>query len=208
MMGSFNKSAPLVPSGHSPRKRGKISDGANVMSSPVYGGGGPEGSGGGGGFKLNRRATSQAKRLRRTMTKAETVLWTALRGRAVRGYKFRRQHPIQQYIADFACIEAKLIVEVDGATHCTDAQLERDRERTSVLNAEGWLVLHVSNLDIYQDIDGVVRGIEAGLSPLASSRHSPRERGETSDGTTAMSSPACGGGGPEGSGGGNRVEGS
>ena len=149
----------------------------------------------------NRRATRQAKHLRRNMTKAETVLWAVLKGRALQGWKFRRQHPIGPYIVDFACIEAGLVVEVDGATHTNDAQTLRDVRRTNFLNEQGFTVLRVTNLDIYADLDGVVREIAAALTPLGPSGHSPRKRGETPR-RRPMSSPVCGGGGPEGIGGG------
>jgi very-short-patch-repair endonuclease len=112
------------------------------------------------------------------MTKAEIILWTVLKGRAL-GWKFRRQHPIGPYIADFACLEAGLVVEVDGATHASDAQTEKDVRRTYFLKAQGFSVLRVTNLDIYEDLDGVVRGICAALTPLGPSGHSPRKRGET-----------------------------
>ena len=141
-----------------------------------------------------RRAQANAKRLRRTMTKAETVLWTVLKGRARGGWKFRRQHPVGPYIADFACVEAKLIVEVDGATHAQDREISRDQRRTDFLQAQGFEVLRVTNIGIYEDLDGVVRMIDAALAPLGPSGHSPRKRGKTSRQRFTMSSPACGGG--------------
>jgi len=175
------------------------------VSSPACGGGAPEGSGG--GFQRNRRATAQAKKLRQKMTKAETILWTVLRRRALQGFRFRRQHPIGPYVADFSCLNAGLVVEVDGATHSSKVQIEKDTRRTAFLNQQGFSVLRVTNLDIYQDLDGVVRGISAALAPLDPSGHSPRKRGETPR-QSLVSSPACGGlsretdQGSEGSGGG------
>jgi len=151
----------------------------------------------------NRRAASQAKRLRRNMTKAEAVLWTVLKARQLQGWKFRRQHPVGRYIVDFVCIEAGLAVEVDGATHASDAAAERDARRTQILNAQGFAVLRVANLDIYEDLDGVVRGIAAALAPLGPSGHSPRRRGETSC-RRPISSPARGGGVRAAGGGGGR----
>ncbi|MEJ0060178.1 MAG: DUF559 domain-containing protein [Terricaulis sp.] len=70
------------------------------------------------------------------MTEAEIVLWTFLRGRRLDGFKFRRQHPIGSYIADFACVSEKLIVEVDGATHWTEEQVAYDQRRTEVLDVK------------------------------------------------------------------------
>ena len=148
------------------------------------------------------RSRPLARTLRREMTKAETVLWTALKGRARGGWKFRRQHPIGPYVADFACLEANLVIEVDGATHAEDHEINRDERRTAFLEAQGFTVLRVTNLGIYEDLDGVVRMIDAALAPLGPSGHSPRTRGETSNEALTMSSPACGGGVGEADGGG------
>jgi very-short-patch-repair endonuclease len=110
-----------------------------------------------------------ARRLRKEMTEAEVVLWTFLRRRALGGYKFRRQHPIGQYIADFACISAQLVIEVDGATHCTSEQLAHDAMRTAYLEARGWRVVRVGYLDVFENMDGVWRTIERQLPPPAAS---------------------------------------
>jgi very-short-patch-repair endonuclease len=89
-----------------------------------------------------------------------------LRKRAMKGARFRRQHPIGPYIADFACPGSKLVVEVDGATHGTE-QLAYDHRRTKYLESEGWTVIRVTNSDIYENIDGVWRTISAQLAPPA-----------------------------------------
>jgi very-short-patch-repair endonuclease len=113
------------------------------------------------------RTTHKARSLRQNMTKAEVILWTHLRRRALEGARFRRQHPIGPYIADFACASAKLVVEVDGATHSTAEELAYDSRRTTYLNSEGWSVVRVTNSDIYENIDGVWRTIAAQLAPPA-----------------------------------------
>ena len=82
--------------------------------------------------------TRFARHLRRGMTDAERSLWHHLRNRALMGCKFRRQHPIGAYIADFACIERKLVVELDGGQHADDA---RDGARSRALQAAGYRVL-------------------------------------------------------------------
>jgi very-short-patch-repair endonuclease len=110
------------------------------------------------------RVTQKARSLRQNMTKAEVILWMHLRKRAMKGARFRRQHPIGPYIADFACPNSKLIVEVDGATHSSE-QLAYDTRRTKYLESEGWTVLRVTNTDIYENIDGVWRSIAARLAP-------------------------------------------
>lgn len=81
------------------------------------------------------RTTHKAGSLRQNMTKAEVILWTHLRRRAVEGARFRRPHPIGPYIADFACASAKLLVEVGGATHSTPEELAYGLRRTKYLNS-------------------------------------------------------------------------
>jgi very-short-patch-repair endonuclease len=95
-------------------------------------------------------------------------LWQALRGRRLDHWKFRRQHPIDRYIVDFVTLSGKLIVEVDGATHGTDAELARDAERTRMLESLGFQLVRVSNGDIYENLDGVLEMIanELGLQTL------------------------------------------
>jgi primosomal protein N' (replication factor Y) len=86
------------------------------------------------------------------MTDAERRLWSALRGRRLRGYKFRRQHPLGPFVADFACIEHRLVVEADGGQH---AESPDDERRTAWLERRGWRVLRFWNTDILTNIDGV-----------------------------------------------------
>ncbi|MBI1235766.1 MAG: DUF559 domain-containing protein [Alphaproteobacteria bacterium] len=127
------------------------------------------------------QARKRARSLRRDMTKSETVLWTALKGRALDGWKFRRQHPVGPYIADFACLEAKLIVEVDGATHNSHDEIAHDRQRTDFLESQGFAIVRITNTGIYEDLDGIVRQISAALAPSGPSGHLPRKQGRTSD---------------------------
>lgn len=120
------------------------------------------------------RVTQKARTLRQSMTKAEVILWVNIRKRAVNGARFRRQHPIGSYIADFACPASKLIVEVDGATHSTPDELAYDARRTKYLEQQGWTVIRVTNTDIYENIDGVWRLISARLAPPSRcARHLP-----------------------------------
>lgn len=113
------------------------------------------------------RVTAKARSLRQNMTKAEVILWVNLRKWSLNGARFRRQHPIGPYITDFACPAAKLIVEVDGATHSTPDELAYDAQRTKYLEQQGWTVIRVSNTDIYENMDGVWRTIAARLAPPA-----------------------------------------
>jgi very-short-patch-repair endonuclease len=111
------------------------------------------------------RPRIRARRLRGEQTSAEARLWRALRGRRLERGKFRRQHPIDRYIVDFVCLDAKLIVEVDGATHGEEADLRRDAERTRVLETLGFHVIRVGNRDVYDNLDSVLELIFAELHP-------------------------------------------
>src|SRR5215472_12057809 len=95
-----------------------------------------------------------AKRLRRTQTDAERVLWFRLRDRRLAGWKFKRQVPIDRVFVDFFCADAKLIVELDGGQH--DSNREKDAERTRDLEAMGYFVLRFWNNDVMRNTDGVV----------------------------------------------------
>ena len=109
-----------------------------------------------------RRNTSpavraRAKMLRTEQTPAERMLWRVLRDRAVNGLKFRRQHPLDGFVLDFFCAEAKLCVELDGGIH--DGQRERDAERTAQLEARGLRVIRFRNEEVIDDISSVLTRI-------------------------------------------------
>jgi len=122
--------------------------------------------------------TQIARRLRQNMTGAEVVLWQHLRGKST-GWKFRRQYPIGPFIADFACVAARLVIEVDGATHGSDAR-ERDASRTQFLSQQGWRIIRFTNPEIYSELDGVWRKIVEVLGPPPSpaARGLPPQAGE------------------------------
>jgi len=108
-----------------------------------------------------------ARRLRRTMTDAERRLWSHLRNRTLCGYKFRRQAPIGPYVADFACMERRLIVEVDGGQH---SACVADALRTMALQAEGYRVLRFWNNDVLLQTPAVLEQILAALDGPSSDR--------------------------------------
>jgi len=91
------------------------------------------------------------------MTDAEAHLWRLLRGRHLTGFKFRRQFPIDRYIADFVCLDARLIVEVDGGQH--NERLAQDAERTRCLEASGYRVLRFWNHDVLKSSEQVLQVI-------------------------------------------------
>ena len=103
----------------------------------------------------------RARKLRATMTRAERALWERLRNRRVGGRRFRRQHPMGQYVVDFVCLDARLIIEIDGACH--EGRKERDEARQKVLEGQGYKVLRFSNFDVTTDLDGVVMQVRRGL---------------------------------------------
>ncbi len=108
-----------------------------------------------------RRAT--ARRLGANSTGAETLMWRELRKLEVKGTHFRRQVPIGSYVADFACLASRLIIEVDGSQHGEDPIKSRDDKRTRWLEPEGYRVLRFWNNDITQNPAGVLDVIYATL---------------------------------------------
>ncbi len=106
-----------------------------------------------------RKSIPRAKTLRRALTRAETILWSRLRPRIFPALRFRRQHPIGPYIADFACPAAKLVVEVDGETHSTQEEQQHDARRTAYMQARGWRVLRVTNENVTKHIDDLLEAI-------------------------------------------------
>ena len=116
-----------------------------------------------------------ARRLRKDETFAEKRLWEQLRNRKLGGQKFVRQSPAGPYIADFMCRASKLVVEVDGATHSTAAELESDRIRTGYLEAQGYRVLRFHNDEILNVMDEVLAIIVNSLTDCPSPPPSLRD---------------------------------
>ncbi|MBP6013261.1 MAG: DUF559 domain-containing protein [Alphaproteobacteria bacterium] len=152
-----------------PRKRVRIASRQVLWSSPASGGGGPSRSDGGGGKSVSAKPSlirpnelksrALAKSLCRSMTHAEALLWTYLRRDAIDGFRIRRQHPIGPYVADFACTTARLVIEVDGATHGSEAQVAHDAWRRAFFAAHGWREIRFTNGDVYGDLNGVLAAI-------------------------------------------------
>jgi very-short-patch-repair endonuclease len=105
-----------------------------------------------------------ARSLRRAQTEAERRLWALLRDRRFDGFKFRRQHPIGAYIADFCCAEARLIVELDGGQHASNQGA--DSNRSQFLEGQGYRVLRFWNNEVLGNTAGVLqRIVEALMAP-------------------------------------------
>ena len=114
-----------------------------------------------------RPLTRRARHLRRNATFAERKLWEALGRKAIGGLRFRRQHPIGPYVADFFCPSAKLIIELDGYFHSDVLRARHDEVRTAWLNERGYRVLRFANGTILEAPDGVLDAIRKaiGLTP-------------------------------------------
>ena len=103
-----------------------------------------------------------AKQNRREMTGSEAELWKALR-QELKGRKFRRQHPIGDYIADFVCLPLKLVIEVDGGYHHEPQQWQQDQWRTEFLQSKGYHVLRFDNEAVNSDVKSVIKRIKEEL---------------------------------------------
>ena len=117
---------------------------------------------------VKKRTRVRARELRFEMTPAEEALWERLRDRQFLGLKFRRQTPINRYIPDFCCPELRLVVEVDGAVHEADSQMEHDQNRDSYLRSLGYLVLRFTNERVLREPRAVLLDIEQAARRLNS----------------------------------------
>ncbi|MGL3212886.1 endonuclease domain-containing protein [Bradyrhizobium sp. BR 1433] len=109
----------------------------------------------------------RAKQLRRTMTRAETLLWRHLKADRLAGLNFRRQAPIGSYIADFVAHACKLVVEVDGASHDFDERIRHDERRDAWLESRGYRILRFTNDEVLKNLEGVVLSIAEAAEQAA-----------------------------------------
>jgi very-short-patch-repair endonuclease len=103
----------------------------------------------------------RAKALRRDSSKAERICWEMLRAHRMNGIKFRRQHPIGRYFADFACVSRKLVIEIDGDHHAD--QVEADTRRTADIESEGWKVIRFAANEVVANREGIWAAIQLVL---------------------------------------------
>jgi very-short-patch-repair endonuclease len=127
-------------------------------------------------WKVSSRLRSNARALRKKSTDAERILWSELRDHRLNGASFRRQVPIQNYIADFVCHAAKLVIELDGGQHFSDQADQADAARSAVIEAMGFKVLRFSNHDVMANRAGVLETIAAAVAARAPTLTLPRER--------------------------------
>jgi very-short-patch-repair endonuclease len=110
-------------------------------------------------FMTPETQTARARDLRKRQTHAEAALWQYLRASRLDGFRFRRQHRIDRYFADFACVSLKLVIELDGKVHDEDDQQLNDYHRQQAIESLGWSVLRFSN-------DQVTGGLPAVLDAI------------------------------------------
>ncbi|MFQ5863179.1 MAG: endonuclease domain-containing protein [Candidatus Brocadiales bacterium] len=125
---------------------------------------------------MAKKLTTIAKNLRKKPTDAENLLWRYLRSKQLDGLKFRRQHPIGDYIVDFACLEKQTVIELDGGRHTINK--DRDKERNRWLEKEGYKVLRFWNNDVLTNIDGVLEVIRTKCLSHPPPNPSPQGRGK------------------------------
>ena len=107
---------------------------------------------------------SNAKKLRTNLTAAEEQLWLAVKNNQIEGYKFRRQHPLSIYIADFYCHALKLVIEIDGGYHLDEEQRLLDEKRTSDIEFQGLKVIRFTNDEVLLQLPEVLDTIKAFIA--------------------------------------------
>jgi len=101
--------------------------------------------------KTSKEKIELARKLRRTQTPQEIILWSRLRNRGLKNLKFRRQHPIGGYIVDFICLEERLVIELDGWQHKIEERKIYDKDRTKFLEENGYRVLRFWNNEVIEE---------------------------------------------------------
>jgi len=119
-------------------------------------------------------AKEKARALRGQMTEAESLLWHQLKGRRFQGFKFRRQRPLGPYILDFVCLEAGLVIEIDGGQHSD--QLAYDHARSALIETHGLTVLRFWNHEVMNETPAVLEKIWQTLQALTPTLSRTRER--------------------------------
>ena len=115
-----------------------------------------------------QRGKRHARTLRKSETDAERKIWQLLQSRALKGAKFRRQHPVGSYVVDFMCINEKLIIELDGSQH--QPQKSYDAQRTAFLEQAGYRVIRFWDNDVLLQTESVMQAIFDALGSPSASR--------------------------------------
>ena len=111
--------------------------------------------------------TNRARVLRSQPVSAQDKMWSELRARRLGGFKFVRQAPIDRYFVDFLCRDHKIVVEIDGGTHGSDAEIACDETRTATIEALGYRLFRVHNIDVYENLDRVLDALLAVCAEAA-----------------------------------------
>ena len=109
---------------------------------------------------VTKQHRGRAKELRQRMTRAETLLWRYIKAHRIEGLGFRRQVPLGNYVADFVCHSAALIVELDGESHDFESRRKSDQQRDAWFEREGYTVLRFTNDQVLRELEGVVHVIQ------------------------------------------------
>ena len=114
-------------------------------------------------YGAGRELIEKARILRKKMTYAEKLLWERIRNKKLNGIVFRRQHPVEHFIADFYCHKYKLVIEVDGGIHETPEVSERDKGREYEIEKFGIKVIRVTNYEVINNMENVIQIIKSHL---------------------------------------------
>lgn len=110
--------------------------------------------------------TAFARNQRKSAGLAEQRLWSRVRKAQIDGHRFRRQHPVGRYFADFACDRLRLIIEIDGGVHKLDEVVLRDHLRQTELEAMGWTVLRFADTEVFEHSDRILTAIRSHAADL------------------------------------------
>lgn len=124
--------------------------------------------------RVSPETRERSKQLRAEATRAGNTLWESFRREALDQWRFRRQVPIRGYIADFVCLKARLIIELDGGQHGESETETYDTVRTAALEAEGFRVIRFWNNQVFENIEGVLDTILIALEAAPPPKSSPR----------------------------------
>ncbi len=115
-------------------------------------------------LKYNRNLKTFSRRLRNNMTDSEIRLWSKIRGKQLKELQFYRQKIIGNYIVDFYCPKAKLVIELDGGQHLKEDGIQKDKERDAFLNSLGLRVMRFSSRDVFTNLNGILHSIYENIS--------------------------------------------
>jgi very-short-patch-repair endonuclease len=145
---------------------------------------------------VSPRQRNRAKQLRQAMTRAETLLWRYVKADRIDGLGFRRQVPVQNYIADFICMSAKIVVELDGESHDFEERQTADQNRDAFFVSERFQVLRFTNEQVMANLEGVVETIRQTAANhvrgLPLSPTLPHKGGGSRDTTASVTSTSTG----------------